>query len=252
MLPPIPDSWLPLLREELAQDYFRALATFLESEMQTGQTVLPARADIFNALKFTSYENVKVLLLGQDPYPNSGDAHGLCFSVRPGVKVPRSLQNVYKELRADVGFRIPNHGTLEAWAWQGMLMLNTVLTLRSGEAFSHRGRGWEKFTDRIIAQVNAKPTRVVFVLWGKAAQAKRSLITAPHHRVVECGHPSPLSARFFMGCRCFSKIDAHLAEAGLAPISWQLADVSFTGIVGGASQGSSKAPAGEFLGEINP
>jgi len=141
------------------------------------------------------------------------------------VKVPRSLQNVYKELRADVGFRIPNHGTLEAWARQGMLMLNTVLTLRSGEAFSHRGRGWEKFTDRIIAHVNAKPTRVVFVLWGKAAQAKRSLITAPHHRVVECGHPSPLSARFFMGCRCFSKIDAHLAEAGLAPMIWQIADV---------------------------
>ena len=133
MLPPIPDSWLPLLRAERAQDYFRALETFLESEMQRGQTVLPAGADIFNALKFTSYENVKVLLLGQDPYPNSGDAHGLCFSVRPGVKVPRSLQNVYKELRADVGFRIPNHGTLEAWARQGMLMLNTVLTLRAGK-----------------------------------------------------------------------------------------------------------------------
>ena len=225
MLPSIPESWLPWLREELAQDYCRALKAFLDAEVAAGKTVLPAREDVFNALNFTSYESVKVLLLGQDPYPNPGDAHGLCFSVRPGVKVPRSLQNVYKELRDDVGFRIPNHGTLEAWARQGMLMLNTVLTLRSGEAFSHRGRGWEPFTDRIIAQVNAKPTRVVFVLWGKAAQAKRALITAPHHRVVECGHPSPLSARFFMGCRCFSKIDTYLVEAGLAPMVWQLADV---------------------------
>jgi len=141
------------------------------------------------------------------------------------VKVPRSLQNIYKELRADVGFEVPSHGCLEAWARQGMLMLNTVLTLRASEAFSHRDKGWENFTDRIIAIVNAKPTSVVFVLWGKAAQAKRSLITGAHHRVVECGHPSPLSARYFLGSRCFSQINAHLATAGLSPMDWSLPEM---------------------------
>jgi uracil-DNA glycosylase len=225
VLPPIPESWRPLLQNEVEQDYCRALDAFLTDEVKAGKALLPPRSEIFQALELTAYTDVKVLLLGQDPYPTPGDAHGLCFSVRPGVKVPRSLQNIYKELRDDVGFRAPNHGCLEAWARQGMLMLNTVLTLRAGEAFSHRGRGWEKFTDAVIGAVNAKPTRVVFVLWGKAAQAKRELITAPQHRIVECGHPSPLSARFFMGCRCFSKINAHLGEAGLAPMDWQLPDV---------------------------
>jgi uracil-DNA glycosylase len=224
MLPPIPARWSPLLRAEVAQDYYRALDAFLEAEVRAGKTLLPAREDIFKALALTAYEDVKVVLLGQDPYPNPGDAHGLCFSVRPGVRVPGSLRNVYKELRADVGFRIPNHGTLESWARQGMLMLNTVLTLRANEAFSHRDRGWEVFTDRIIRLVDAKPTRVVFVLWGKAAQKKKELITGAHHRIVECAHPSPLAARFFLGCRCFSKIDAHLAEAGLAPMDWQIPD----------------------------
>jgi len=224
MLPPLPASWLPLLRDECASDHFRALEGFLAAEIKAGTTVLPPREDIFRALELTSYENVKVLLLGQDPYPTPGDAHGLCFSVRPGVKVPRSLQNVYKELRADVGFRIPNHGNLEPWARQGMLMLNTVLTLRANEAFSHRKRGWEEFTDRILRLVDAKPTRVVFVLWGKAAQQKRELITGAQHRVVECAHPSPLAARFFMGCRCFSKINALLEEPGLTPMKWELAD----------------------------
>lgn len=224
MLPPIPASWLPLLRDELAKDYFRALDAFLDAEVAAEKILLPAREDIFTALKLTPFESVKVVLLGQDPYPNPGDAHGLCFSVRPGVRVPGSLRNVYKELREDVGFRIPNHGNLEPWARQGMLMLNTVLTLRASEAFSHRGKGWEEFTDRVIRLVDAKPTRVVFVLWGKAAQKKRELITGAHHRVVECAHPSPLSARLFMGCRCFSKIDAHLAEAGLTKMDWALAD----------------------------
>lgn len=224
MLPSLPASWRPLLHAELAQDYYRALDAFLDAELAAGKTLLPARGDIFNALEFTPYEQVKVLLLGQDPYPNPGDAHGLCFSVRPGVRVPGSLRNVFKELHADVGFRIPNHGSLEFWARQGMLMLNTVLTLRANEAFSHRDRGWEEFTDRIIRLVDAKPTRVVFVLWGKAAQKKRPLITGAHHRVVECAHPSPLAARFFMGCRCFSQIDAHLVDAGLAPMDWRIPD----------------------------
>lgn len=226
MLPPIPASWRPLLENECAQEYFRALDAFLDAEVAAGKTVLPPSGDVFSALALTPYADVKVLLLGQDPYPTPGDAHGLCFSVRPGVKVPRSLQNIYKELHGDVGFRAPRHGCLEAWARQGMLMLNTVLTLRAGEAFSHRGKGWEEFTDKIISLVNEKPTRVVFVLWGKAAQEKRGLVTAPQHRVVECGHPSPLSARFFMGSRCFSQIDRHLTEAGLAPMAWQLPAVA--------------------------
>ncbi len=225
VLPPLPESWRPLLQTEFEREAYRALDAYLDAQVSEGKEILPPREEIFRALELTAYADVKVLLLGQDPYPTRGDAHGLCFSVRPGVKVPRSLQNIYKELRADVGFRPPSHGFLEGWARQGMLMLNTVLTLRAGEAFSHRGQGWEEFTDSAIRLVNAKPTRVVFVLWGKAAQAKRSLITAPQHRIVECGHPSPLSARFFMGCRCFSKINAHLAEAGLAPMDWQLADV---------------------------
>lgn len=225
MLPPLPESWQPLLQTEVERENYRALGAYLDAQMAEGKEILPPRAEIFRALELTAYADVKVLLLGQDPYPTPGDAHGLCFSVRPGVKVPRSLQNIYKELRDDVGFRAPNHGFLEAWARQGMLMLNTVLTLRAGEAFSHRGQGWEEFTDSAIRLVNAKPTRVVFVLWGKAAQAKRALITAPQHRIVECGHPSPLSARFFMGSRCFSKINTHLVEAGLAPMEWQLADV---------------------------
>lgn len=222
VLPPIPASWKPLLKDEVAQDSYRALDAFLDGEVGAGKSVLPPPGDIFRALELTPYEKVKVLLLGQDPYPTPGDAHGLCFSVRPGVKVPRSLQNIYKELKTDVGFEAPSHGFLEAWAQRGLLMLNTVLTLRAGEAFSHRKRGWEQFTDGIIKHVNAKPTRVVFVLWGGAAKEKKELITGPQHRIVECAHPSPLSARLFMGCRCFSKINAHLEEAGAAPIDWSL------------------------------
>jgi len=236
MLPPIPAPWLPLLRDELTKDYYRALDAFLDAEVQAGKGVLPARDDIFNALRFTPYADVKVVLLGQDPYPTPGDAHGLCFSVRPGVRIPGSLRNVYKELKADIaGFQAPSHGNLEAWARQGMLMLNTVLTLRANEAFSHRDRGWEEFTDRIIRAVDAKPARVVFVLWGKAAQKKRELITGAHHRIVECAHPSPLSARHFLGCRCFSKINAHLAEAGLAPMDWTVPEL-------GARQGNLFSP----------
>lgn len=226
MLPPIPAPWRPLLNDETAKDYYRALDAFLDTEVAAGKSILPPREDVFNALEFTPPPQVKVLLLGQDPYPTPGDAHGLCFSVRPGVRIPGSLRNVYKELTADIpGFRAPKHGYLEAWARQGILMLNTVLTLRAGEAFSHRDKGWEEFTAAIIREVDARPTRVVFVLWGRAAQAKKDLITGPHHRVVECAHPSPLSARHFLGCRCFSKINVHLAAAGLAPIDWQLPEL---------------------------
>jgi uracil-DNA glycosylase len=225
MMPEIPPAWRPLLAEETSQNYFRDLRAFLEAEDAAGAQTLPAREDIFNALALTPPDAVKVLLVGQDPYPTPGHAHGLCFSVRPGVRpLPRSLTNVFKELRDDVGFRLPNHGCLESWARQGVLLLNTVLTVRAGEAGSHRGRGWERFTDRIIALVNAQPRRVVFVLWGRDAQKKLPLITGEQHRVVACAHPSPLSARLFFGSRCFSKINQHLVEAGAAPIDWTIPD----------------------------
>ncbi len=231
MLPPIPAGWKAQLGDEATKPYYRELDAFLDHELADGQTVLPAREDIFNALKFTPCNHLKVLLLGQDPYPNPGDAHGLCFSVQPQLrKLPASLKNIFKELHTDVGFRVPNNGHLEYWARQGILMLNTVLTVRAHEPNSHRtkkpkGQRWEIFTDRIIEQVNARPTRVVFLLWGNQAQEKSSLITGSHHAIIKCAHPSPLSARKFFGCRCFSRTNQHLTEAGLAPIDWQIADV---------------------------
>lgn len=226
MLPPIPSGWRSLLKEETRKPYYLALDTFLENELAAGQTILPARKDIFNALTATSYDQVRVLLVGQDPYPTPGHAHGLCFSVQPTVRpLPPSLRNVYRELRDDVGCRIPNNGYLEPWARQGVLMLNTILTVRSRQAHSHHGRGWERFTDGIIELVAAKRTRVVFVLWGREAQKKRILIAPSHHTVIATAHPSPLSARKFFGCRCFSQINRDLAEAEMVPIDWQIPDV---------------------------
>jgi uracil-DNA glycosylase len=215
-----------LLKEETRKPYYQALDAFLEKERADGQTILPARKDIFNALASTSYDQVRVLLVGQDPYPTPGHAHGLCFSVEPTVRLlPFSLRNIFRELQDDVGCRIPNNGYLESWARRGILMLNTVLTVRAHKANSHQGRGWELFTDRLIELVAAKQTRVVFVLWGREAQKKRMLITQPHHAVVACAHPSPLSVRKFFGCRCFSHINRDLADAGQAPIDWQIPDV---------------------------
>jgi len=215
-----------LLKEETRKPYYQALDAFLEKERADGQTILPARKDIFNALASTSYDQVRVLLVGQDPYPTPGHAHGLCFSVEPTVRLlPFSLRNIFRELQNDVGCRIPNNGYLEPWARRGILMLNTVLTVRAHKANSHQGRGWEVFTDRLIELVAAKQTRVVFVLWGREAQKKRMLITQPHHAVLACAHPSPLSVRKFFGCRCFSHINRDLADAGQAPIDWQIPDV---------------------------
>ena len=226
MLPPIPLGWRSLLKEETGKSYYRVLNAFLEQELADGQTILPARKDIFNALVTTSYDQVRVLLVGQDPYPTPGQAHGLCFSVQPTVRpLPFSLRNVYRELHDDVGCQIPNNGYLEPWARQGVLMLNTVLTVRAHQANSHQGRGWEPFTDRMIELVAEKQTRVVFVLWGREAQKKQRLITSSRHVVVVCAHPSPLSVRKFFGCRCFSHINRDLADAGLAPINWQIPDV---------------------------
>ena len=231
MLPPIPDGWKSQLGDETSKPYYRELDVFLSREITEGRSVLPPRKDIFNALALTPCDKVKVLLLGQDPYPNPGDAHGLCFSVQPHLrKLPASLKNIFKELHTDVGFRIPNNGHLESWAHQGILMLNTVLTVGAHDPNSHRtkkpkGQRWEIFTDRIIGQVNASPTRVVFLLWGNQAQEKSRLITQPHHAIIKCAHPSPLSVRKFFGCRCFSKTNQHLTEAGFVPIDWQITDV---------------------------
>ena len=226
MLPPIPSGWRSLLKEETRKPYYRALDTFLENELAGGQTILPVSKDIFKALAATSYDQVRVLLVGQDPYPTPGHAHGLCFSVQPTVRpLPPSLRNVYRELHDDMGCRIANNGNLEPWARQGVLMLNTILTVRARQANSHHGRGWERFTDRIIELVAAKQTRVVFVLWGREAQKKRALITQSHHAVIATAHPSPLSARKFFGCRCFSRVNRDLADAGSSPVDWQIPDI---------------------------
>lgn len=218
----LPDAWAAALDAEFAAPYFHALKDFLVQERRTS-TVFPPAPDVMNALRFTPLENVKVLILGQDPYHGPGQAHGLSFSVRPGVRVPPSLQNIYKELAADVpGFTPPRHGYLKHWADQGVLLLNAVLTVRQGEPNSHAGQGWEDFTDAVIRAVNAKQERVVFVLWGAYARKKKKLVTGPQHVVVESAHPSPLSADKFFGTRPFSKVNAALEESGLTPIDWQL------------------------------
>ena len=225
MLPPIPAGWGELLAAETQKDSYRRLDAFLAGEVAAGKNILPAVDDLFAALRLTPYEKVKVVLLGQDPYPTPGHAHGLCFSARPHVRpIPRSLANVYKELRDDVGFRIPNHGFLEPWARQGVLMLNTILTVPAGGAGLHAKKGWEEFTTRIIELVSAKPTGVVFLLWGKPAQARASLVRSPPHLVLPAFHPSPLAGNKFLGCRCFSKTNAFLVQTGQTPIDWQIAD----------------------------
>ena len=225
-LPLIPCPWRPLLAAQTTLPYYRHLDDFLGTEVASGKTILPGDQDLFRALQLTTPDQVKVVLLGQDPYPTPGNAHGLCFSVRPGVHpLPASLKNVFRELHEDVGFRIPNHGCLESWARKGVLMLNTVLTVPAREAAGHRGRGWEHFTDAVIRQLDARPTRVVFLLWGNDARKKSALIRQPHHRIVATAHPSPLSVRKFRGCRCFSAVNRHLTEAGIAPIDWTLPDI---------------------------
>ena len=189
-------------------------------------TIYPPADDIFNAFHFTPLEQVKVVILGQDPYHEPGQAHGLCFSVKPDVEVPPSLVNIYKELQDDLGCRIPNNGYLVKWAKQGVLMLNTVLTVRAHQANSHRGIGWEQFTDAVIRAVDAQDRPIVFLLWGRPAQMKKSMLHNPKHLILEAPHPSPLSAyRGFFGCKHFSQTNAFLEKNGLAPIDWQIEDV---------------------------
>ena len=218
----LPDDWKAALEPEFSAPYFHDLKDFLVRERQE-HTVFPPAPDVFNALRFTPLSDVKVLILGQDPYHRPGQAHGLSFSVRPGVTVPPSLRNIYKELTTDLpGFTAPRHGYLKHWADQGVLLLNAVLTVREGQANSHQGKGWETFTDAVIRTVNARPERVVFVLWGAYARKKAKLITGPQHVIVESAHPSPLSEAKFFGSRPFSRVNAALEEDGQAPIDWLL------------------------------
>jgi uracil-DNA glycosylase len=218
----LPESWHTLLEAELNQPYFKNLSQFVEQERQTGP-VFPPEPEVFSALQLTPYENVRVLLLGQDPYHDDNQAHGLSFSVKPGIKPPPSLVNMFKEMREDVGTSLPNNGYLVPWAQQGVLLLNAVLTVQAHKPNSHKNRGWEKFTDAIIRKVSAKEQRVVFILWGAYAQKKRVLIDTSRHTIVESVHPSPLSARNgFFGSKPFSQVNSALREAGEPEINWQL------------------------------
>ncbi len=220
-----PQSWFDAIGGEFAKPYFAELRKFVSRERKAG-AVLPVAADVFNAFRFTPLDQVKVILLGQDPYPTPGHAHGLCFSVLPGVRLPGSLRNIYKELNEDLGIPPANHGYLEAWAKQGVLMLNAVMTVRAGDPNSHKGQGWEQFTDAALAAVNALPHKVVFVLWGSFAQKKAALVDAKKHTIIKGVHPSPLSASSgFFGSKPFSKVNLALAESGQPEIDWRLPEV---------------------------
>ncbi|MDB5308723.1 MAG: ung [Gemmataceae bacterium] len=218
----LPAAWLTALEPETQKPYWADLMRFVAAE-RAAHDVYPPESDVFNAFRFTPLEKVEVLLLGQDPYPTPGVAHGLCFSVRPGVRLPASLRNIYRELEDDVGAKPVTHGYLAAWARRGVLMLNACLTVRSGAPNSHSGKGWEKFTDAAIRAVNDKKRPVVFLLWGSYAQKKEKLIDTTRHVVIKGVHPSPLSAdKGFFGSKPFSKINAALEAAGEKPIDWQL------------------------------
>ena len=222
MLDTLPASWRSALAAEIEKPYFKDLSRFLDEERKT-QQVFPPEPEVFSALDLTPYEDVRVLVLGQDPYHDDNQAHGLCFSVRPGIKPPPSLANIYKELEADLGIKKPSHGYLVSWATQGVLLLNAVLTVRAHTPNSHKDKGWEKFTDAVITRVNEKRERVIFLLWGGYAQKKEKLIDAARHTVIKGAHPSPLSARNgFFGSKPFSAINQALTEAGSKPIDWKL------------------------------
>jgi uracil-DNA glycosylase len=219
------ESWKAPLLREFQSDYMAALKAFLVAEKAAGKQIYPKGSQWFRALDLTPLDNTRVVILGQDPYHGPGQAHGLCFSVRPSVRPPPSLVNIFKELDTDLGLARPRHGFLEHWAKQGVLLLNSVLTVEVGKAASHQGKGWERFTDAVIAQVNAKTDPVVFMLWGAYAQKKAAFVDTSRHLVLKAAHPSPLSAHNgFMGCRHFSQCNAFLQSKGLSPIDWSLPD----------------------------
>ena len=216
------NSWDILLKDEFEKPYYLNLRKFLVEEYKS-QTIYPHMNDIFNALRYTDYKDVKVVILGQDPYHQPNQAHGLCFSVKKGVNPPPSLQNMYKEIYAEYGFPIPQHGELTYWAEQGVLMMNTVLTVRESQPNSHKGMGWEIFTDNVISLLNQRPEPMVFLLWGANARAKKKIITNPNHLVLESAHPSPLSAyNGFFGNGHFKKTNEFLKSNGLSEIDWQI------------------------------
>ena len=217
----IGNSWDEILKDEWTMPYYRELRAFLAEEYRT-RMVFPPMGDIFNAFKFCAYEDVKVVILGQDPYHGEGQAHGLAFSVKKGVEPPPSLKNIYKELQSDLGIEPPEHGCLASWAKQGVFLLNTALTVRMGQPLSHRGKGWETFTDHVISMLSAREKPMVFLLWGSNARSKKGLIDASRHLVLEAPHPSPLSAfAGFFGCKHFSKANAFLARQGES-VDWRI------------------------------
>ena len=216
------NDWDEILKDEFEKPYYKELRAFLKREYST-RRIYPEMNDIFNSLKCSSFKDTRVVIIGQDPYHGAGQAHGMCFSVKKGVEPPPSLKNIFKELESDVGFKIPDHGELTSWAKQGVLLLNTVLTVREGAPNSHKGKGWESFTDRVISELNKKDTPVVFLLWGANAKAKAKIIDNPRHVKLETVHPSPLSAYGgFFGCRHFSKTNEILIASGQEPIDWQI------------------------------
>ena len=216
------NDWDEILADEFDKPYYSRLRAFLKEEY-SARTIYPNMNDIFNALKASSFEKTRVVIIGQDPYHGPGQAHGLCFSVKRPVEPPPSLKNIFKELQSDVGFQLPDHGELTRWAEQGVLLLNTVLTVREGAPNSHKGKGWENFTDRVISELDRKETPVVFLLWGANAKAKAKIITNPLHQKLETVHPSPLSAYGgFFGCKHFSRCNEILITSGQKPIDWQI------------------------------
>jgi uracil-DNA glycosylase len=216
-------SWKALLQDEFQQPYMQALRQFLRDEKAAGKTIYPPGPDIFNALNSTPFNQVRVVVLGQDPYHGPGQAHGLCFSVQKGVAVPPSLKNIYKELSQDLGLSLPSHGNLSHWAQQGVLLLNAVLTVEAGSAGAHQNKGWERFTDRVVGLLNERREHLVFMLWGSYAQKKGAIIDRRKHLVLQSAHPSPLSAhRGFLGNRHFSSANAYLQTHQLPPIDWQI------------------------------
>jgi len=216
-------SWLKVLGEEFDQPYMVKLKEFLVAQKSSGKIIYPAGSNWFSAFNSTPFDQVKVVILGQDPYHGPNQAHGLCFSVLPGVAIPPSLRNMYQELHSDLGISPPNHGCLTQWADQGVLLLNATLTVEQGNAGAHQGQGWEQFTDRAVHVLNEQREGLVFLLWGSYAQKKGALIDTAKHRVLKAPHPSPLSAhRGFFGCKHFSMTNQYLKEQGLAPIEWQL------------------------------
>ena len=216
------NSWDALLSPEAEKEYYRELRAFLKSEyLKSGVPIYPNMNDIFNAFKYTDYNDVRAVIIGQDPYHNEGQAHGLCFSVKKGVQKPPSLNNIFKELQADLGFAPANHGELTSWAKNGVMLLNSVLTVRAGNAGSHRNKGWEIFTDNAISLLNQRKEPIVFILWGGNARSKKPLIDTSKHLILECAHPSPLSAyNGFFGCKHFSQANEYLVSRGQEPIIW--------------------------------